>query len=72
MTLSLAPLLPEHWPQVQAIYAEGLATGLAAFATDTYDWATWNDEHLEIGRFVSETANGKITGWSALSPVPDT
>jgi L-amino acid N-acyltransferase YncA len=72
MTTTLSPLLPEHWPEVQAIYAEGLATGLAAFTADTRDWPDWDDGHLETGRFVAKTTDGKIAGWSALSPIPDT
>ena len=54
------------------IYAEGLATGLAAFAADTRDWPDWDGGHLETGRFVAKSIDGKIAGWSALSPVPDT
>jgi L-amino acid N-acyltransferase YncA len=72
MTNTLSSLLPEHWPEVQAIYAEGMATGLAAFSADTRDWPDWNDGHLETGRFVAKTSEGKIAGWSALSPIPDT
>ena len=72
MTTSVTTLLPEHWPQIQAIYAEGLATGLAAFAADTSDWPDWHEGHMAIGRFVAKTSNDKIVGWSALSPIPDT
>ncbi len=72
MSPTITPLLPDHWSQVKAIYAEGLATGLAAFTADTREWADWHDEHLEVGRFVAKTSDGRIAGWSALSPVPDT
>jgi L-amino acid N-acyltransferase YncA len=72
MTATIYPLLPKHWPEVQVIYAEGLATGLAAFAADTRDWPDWDSGHLETGRFVAKSIDGKIAGWSALSPVPDT
>ncbi len=65
MTITLSPLLPSHWPNVQAIYAEGLATGLAAFTADTRDWPDWDKAHLTTGRFVATSEDGKIQGWSS-------
>lgn len=72
MISTLSPLLPDHWPDVQAIYGEGLATGLAAFTADTRDWPHWDGGHLTTGRLVATSEDGKIVGWAALSPVPDT
>jgi L-amino acid N-acyltransferase YncA len=62
----------EHWKQVRDLYAEGLATGLAAFMTDPPRWDTWDAGHLDIGRLVARAADEKILGWAALAPVPDT
>ncbi|MEP4377909.1 MAG: hypothetical protein ABJ215_08330 [Alphaproteobacteria bacterium] len=60
------------WKDVRAIYGEGLATGLAAFMTSPPKWGTWNAAHLHIGRLVARRDDGRITGFAALSPVPDT
>ena len=66
----------EDWKQVRDLYAEGLATGLAAFMTTPPGWTDWDDGHLEIGRLVARASeddgDGKILGWAALAPVPDT
>ena len=60
------------WGQVRKIYGEGLATGLAAFMSEPPTWGTWNSGHLTTGRLVARDADGRIVGWSALAPVPDT
>lgn len=61
-----------HWPQVRRIYAEGLRTGLAAFANTAPQWENWNRSHLPAGRLVARNGDGHVIGWSALTPVPDT
>ncbi|MGI9423620.1 MAG: GNAT family N-acetyltransferase [Hyphomicrobiaceae bacterium] len=60
------------WRQVRAIYAEGLATGLAAFLKDPPMWRDWDASHLLLGRIVARQDDGAILGWAALAPVPDT
>ena len=57
---------------VRALYAEGLATGLAAFATEPTDWDDWDSGYLQTGRRVARVADGALAGWTALAPVPDT
>jgi phosphinothricin acetyltransferase len=59
-----------HWPDVQAIYLEGLATGEATFETAPPDWDTWDARHLPFGRLIVEH-DGLLIGWAALSPVSD-
>ncbi len=61
-----------HWPDVRRIYAEGLRTGLAAFATSAPQWENWNRGHLQTGRLVARDSEGHVAGWSSLTPVPDT
>jgi len=61
----------EDWPQVRAIFSEGLATGLAAFMLSPPRWLVWNNGHLNVGRSVARANDGHILGWSALAPVPD-
>ena len=60
------------WNQIQRIYAQGLASGIAAFMTSAPSWDTWNDNHLSVGRRVALGSDDQILGWSALTPVPDT
>lgn len=62
----------EDWKQVRDLYAEGLATGIAAFMTDAPRWEAWDEGHLNIGRLIARGEDGAVTGWAALAPVPDT
>ncbi|MCA8829389.1 GNAT family N-acetyltransferase [Hymenobacter pini] len=68
-TLSLAPLLPAHYPAVAAIYAEGIATGQATFSTEVPDWAAWDAAHVRHSRLVALTPTDAVAGWAALTPV---
>lgn len=58
----------DDWNDVRAIYLEGIASGDATFETSAPDWETWNRTHLAFGRLVSRD-DGRVTGWSAVSPV---
>lgn len=69
---SIDEMRREDWKKVRDLYAEGLATGLAAFMTDPPRWDDWDEGHLDIGRLVSRAADGTVVGWAALAPVPDT
>jgi phosphinothricin acetyltransferase len=60
-------MAPEDWPEVAAIYAEGIATGNATFQTEPSQWAAWDEAHLVECRLVVER-DGCILGWAALSP----
>ncbi|MDX1396878.1 MAG: GNAT family N-acetyltransferase [Gemmatimonadota bacterium] len=68
--LALRPMLPDDWPRVSAIYAEGLATGNATFETDVPTWESWDEQHLDRCRIVAEV-DGEVAGWAALTPVSD-
>jgi phosphinothricin acetyltransferase len=37
--VDVTPLEPVHWPAVERIYLEGIATGQATFETDSPSWA---------------------------------
>ena len=67
--MHLLPLTADHWPAVRAIYATGMATGMATFTTEPPTWATWDAGHLPTGRLVAADAAGLLLGWVALSPV---
>lgn len=69
MTLSVEPMLPEHWPAVRAVYEEGLATGDATFETEAPGWESWDATHLRACRLVALAEGGRVAGWAALSPV---
>jgi hypothetical protein len=60
------------WRQVRAILAEGLATGIAAFRLSPPLLRDWDAGHLEIGRIAARLPDGRMLGWAALSPAPDT
>ena len=66
----IAPMTAADWPDVQRIYREGIATGLATFETDAPEWDDWDGSHLEECRLVARL-DGEAAGWAALSPVSD-
>lgn len=71
MDLNLKELIikmeKEHWPEVEAIYLDGIKTKHATFETASPGWDKWNKSHLDICRFVLKQDNN-IIGWAALSP----
>lgn len=70
MELGIEALRREHWPTVKQIYADGLATGLAAFVSSPPLWHAWDAAHLQTGRCIAIT-NTELAGWAALAPVAD-
>lgn len=66
--MNLQPLPPDQYPQVDAIYREGIVTGQATFRTEGKSWDEWNAGHLPVCRFVAVDGNTDL-GWAALSPV---
>ena len=71
MAHDIAALQRHHWKEVRRIYAEGLATGLAAFRLTPPLWKDWDGGHLAFGRFVA-LADETVVGWAAFAPVADT
>jgi L-amino acid N-acyltransferase YncA/uncharacterized glyoxalase superfamily protein PhnB len=61
-------MAPDDWPDVRAIYAQGIADRIATFETEVPDWEQWDQAHLPACRLVARAADG-IVGWAALSPV---
>jgi L-amino acid N-acyltransferase YncA len=66
--LVIDQMIPADWPQVEAIYQQGIATGQATFETDVPCWEEWDRRHLGFARLVARQAD-KLLGWAALSPV---
>lgn len=60
-------LAAEDFPAVAAIFAEGIATGVATFETVVPSWQEWDARHLPAHRFVAEL-DGEIAGWCAVVP----
>ena len=68
MTVVIEKMLPGHWEQVRAIYAEGIATGHATFETEAPEWERWDASHMRDGRLVA-LEGFVVAGFAALSPV---
>ena len=66
--ITIEPMQPQQWPQVAAIYQEGIATGQATFEMAVPSFEHWDRNHLRIARFIA-SHDGVILGWAALSPV---
>ncbi len=61
-------MVASDWPDVSAIFLEGIATGNATFETLAPTWEQWDRAHLPAARLVAR--NGRtIAGWAALSRV---
>jgi L-amino acid N-acyltransferase YncA len=60
-------LTREDWPRVEAIYAEGIATGDATFETTPPSWEEFDASRLADHRFVA-VDDGEVVGWVAVSP----
>lgn len=67
--LRLRDLRPDDWPEVRAIYQEGIATGDATFESEPPDWERFDAGRLSEPRLVAEDGIGWVVGWAVLSPV---
>jgi L-amino acid N-acyltransferase YncA len=65
--VEIRELTPADWQAVEAIYAEGIATGDATFETETPTWAEFDAGRLPDHRLVAVDGN-RVVGWAALSP----
>jgi phosphinothricin acetyltransferase len=68
MSYQIEPMQQDDWRAVHAIFAEGIATGVASFAENAPKWEAWDADYLPIARFVARGADG-VLGWAALSSV---
>jgi L-amino acid N-acyltransferase YncA len=67
MSLRIEPMTAQDWPDVRAIYEEGMATGLGTFETVAPTWEQWDAARLPHSRLVARER--AVLGWAALSPV---
>jgi len=68
-TAETRDLRPGDWPEVEAIFRDGIATGVATFEERPPSWEEWDAAHTDV-RVVAEL-EGRVAGWCALSPVSD-
>lgn len=72
MTAKIDPMKPADWPEVAAIYREGIATGHATFASGPPEsFADFSEGKLMDGAIVARDEAGKIAGWATLAKVSD-
>lgn len=65
--MQIRPMQAHDWPEVEAIYAAGIAAGNATFETSTPDWETFDSAKLVAHRLVAHDG-AEIVGWVAASP----
>lgn len=59
---------PGDWPDVRAVYLEGIATGNATFQQSAPAWEEWDAGHLSHCRLVVSDG-AELWGWAALTRV---
>jgi L-amino acid N-acyltransferase YncA len=65
--VQIRPLTRADWPAVEEIYAQGIATRLATFETETPTWEDFDAGRLAEHRFVA-VEDDRVVGWVAASP----
>lgn len=66
-SVKVRALQPSDYPAIAAIFAEGIATGVATFETEVPSWEDWDAAHLRAHRLVAEFAD-EVVGWVAVVP----
>ena len=67
MALMITSIIAADWPQVEAIYTEGIQTGHATFASaPPVSWGEWCQNKIAACGLVAKD-NDQICGWAALS-----
>ena len=69
VTTVVRDLRPDDWPQVSAIYEDGIRTGNATFETGVPTWEAWDAAHRPF-RLVAEL-DGEVAGWATLTLVSE-
>jgi phosphinothricin acetyltransferase len=70
MTLTFATMSAIDWPEVQRIYAEGIATGMATFESmPPVTWSEFIRSKVENCSLVARDENGPLVGWAVLTPI---
>jgi len=68
--MKIRPYSSGDWPNVERIYAEGIATGLATFETAPKSQYDWETSGIPDSAIILEDANDLgVMGWATLWPV---
>ena len=68
MEFSIESMKPADWPQVAAIYQEGIEDGNSTFETGVPSREGWDEMHLTSCRLLARL-NENVLEWAALSAV---
>lgn len=66
--VGIRPLTASDWPEVERIYAEGIATGHATFEAQPPSWEQFDTSRRPHPRLIAVSADATL-GWIAASPV---
>jgi L-amino acid N-acyltransferase YncA len=66
---SIRPMTPADWPQVEVIFAAGIAGGEATFEVETPTWEQFDTGKIDDPRLVATGEGDAAIGWAAASPV---
>jgi phosphinothricin acetyltransferase len=66
--VNVRELRPEDWPQVEAIYREGIGAGNATFESEPPTWEQFDAGKVRDARLVA-VEDDSVVGWAAASPV---
>ena len=67
-TFIVREMTASDWPQVAAIYEQGIVGHKATFAQSAPTYEDWDRGHHAHTRLVAETPEGMIVGWTAIAP----
>jgi L-amino acid N-acyltransferase YncA len=67
--MEIRDLGPLDWPEVAAIYDDGIRAGNATFEVAPPAWEEWDASHTEIR--VVAALDDRVAGWAALSATSD-
>ncbi len=68
--VTVCAMTPEHWVEVERVYAAGIATGHATFEAAPPSWEQFDAGRLPGQRLVA-VEEGRVVGWAAASRVSD-
>lgn len=68
MYFKIEELDPSDWPQIAAIYLDGIQTKIATFQSEIPSWEQWDKSHSPLCRLTAKDGQ-TVLGWAALSPV---
>lgn len=67
--VTVRAMAEQDWPQVESIYAAGIASGHATFESAPPAWAAFDASHLDDHRFVAVHDDRTVVGWVACTHV---